>query len=158
MQGKGGDNIIRIGVAPGTGRGRIIDWQKLDDLHTCSLRPVDQQPKIAEVPHPTGMAATEREHRHCNTRSPPDILLDTQALTIDHQHRTVRDSRLFWRKHALDATVVAFLPGHKGMGGIIDNHELIFQRQQNGIDIHGQLPVAEANGLHAKIACRIPAA
>ena len=144
MQGESGNDVIGIGVAPGARGCCIIDWQQLDDLHPRCHSPIYEQAEIAEVAHPTGMATTKREHRHTDTSSAPRILLHPQALTIDHQHRPVRNSGLFGREHTLDRTVVAFLPSQECVGGIIDDHKLELQRQQDGIDIHGKLPLTES--------------
>ena len=57
MKCKGGNDVVGIRVAPVSGRGCIIDWQQLDDLHTSGFCPVNEAPQISEVTHAKGMGA-----------------------------------------------------------------------------------------------------
>ena len=44
------------------------------------------------------------------------------------------------------------------MSFIIDDDILELQGQEDGVDIHRQLPLSTSQGLHEQIACRIPTA
>lgn len=94
MKSEGRDDVIGIGVAPGTADRCIINRQDLDDLHASSHGPVDQQVKVAKVANPTRVVAAEREYWHTDTSSAPRLLLHSQALAIDHEHRTIWNRRL----------------------------------------------------------------
>ena len=160
MKRKGGNNVIGIRVAPVSGTGCIVDRQQLDDLHTGGFCPVDETPQITEVTHTKGMGATQREHGHHHTGSPPRTFLHTETLTIKHHHGTIPELRVRGRESDIQfhPTVVAFLPGHQFIGLVVDDHIFIFQRQQDGIDIRREHPLTLAQVFHPQITGGIPVA
>ena len=158
MEGKGRDDVIGIGIAPGMRHRGIIDGQNLNDLHTCGLSPVYQTAQVSEVAHAKGVFTAQREDRHHHASRPPHALLHPEATTVDDQHRAVGHHCLVWRQEAVGGAVVAFLPGHEGIRCIIDYHIFIFEGQKHGIDIDREHPVVLAHILHPQESGSIPVA
>ena len=112
MQGKGRNDIIRIGVMPTAVGGGIIHWQRLDYLHPRCHSPIHEPPEVTEVAHATGVLTTQTEYRHHYACRSPCLFLHPQTLAIHHQHRTVWHCCQVGTQQPLGGTVVALFPGH----------------------------------------------
>ena len=151
MEGKGTDNIIRIGVVPAAIGGGIVDGKGLDERHARLDRPVDHAAQIAKVADSIAVLAAQREHGNDHAGSAPRLLAETQMTAVQHQHLPV---------DTLDGygAIVALFPCQQFMALGVDHHKLIFYGHHPPLGIDREHPFVHAGIVHLQIAAGAPRA
>ena len=71
MEGESGIRVVGVGVRPGTGHCRVIDWKDLDDTLPGLGSPIDKLFKVFELSDTETVFRLKREHRNRDTGSSP---------------------------------------------------------------------------------------